>query len=450
MRRQTAFAYALVAGTAVLTAVSVVRGPAPDLSIVFWILLLGAAELLPVSLGFTGEMTMSFPIHLALALLFPPGTAMLIAGIAAFDSREFRAELPLWRALFNRAQIMLAVGAASAASISAPNRLSFPVILITAATLVIANLGLVAAMVSFDLRVRFVTVLNSLIPRPVGGFLVSNSLLTGLGAGTAVAYDRLDFGWVYVSLVFVPLLFARMSMLQARDKLELSERVQKQQQALLQATERVFKEREDERNRIAEDIHDSSLQSLAAAAYACGNAGSFMDQGDVPAAKTALGTTEQALHMAMRQLRESLVDLRRSSVEAGGLLETVEKFAEQISTLWGAEVRIEKSVTKEPPLSISLAAYQILHEALVNAVKHGNVSTVRVAISERDGRFHLVVQDDGRGFDASQEIGSDHHGMRLMRERAEQVGGQLTVTSSPGAGTRLEATLPGGPGGVES
>ena len=79
----------------------------------FWIALLLAVELLPVSLAFGTEVTMGFPIHLALALVFPPWVAMLIAGVSALDLREFRREIPLFQAAFNRAQLMLSVGAAA-------------------------------------------------------------------------------------------------------------------------------------------------------------------------------------------------------------------------------------------------------------------------------------------------------------------------------------------------
>jgi two-component system nitrate/nitrite sensor histidine kinase NarX len=80
----------------------------------------------------------------------------------------------------------------------------------------------------------------------------------------------------------------------------------------------------------------------------------------------------------------------------------------------------------------------------VNALKHSDGSAIVVKISDLDNMVHIVVQDEGPGFDPDAEVGKDHVGMRLMRERAARVGGRIDLQSQPGAGTRLEAILPGG------
>ncbi|MDQ3941294.1 MAG: hypothetical protein M3238_08090, partial [Actinomycetota bacterium] len=80
----------------------------------FWVTLLIAVEVLPVSLDFETEVTMGFPIHLAVAMIFDPSTAMVIAGLGSLDPRELRREIALHHALFNRAQTMIAVGTAAA------------------------------------------------------------------------------------------------------------------------------------------------------------------------------------------------------------------------------------------------------------------------------------------------------------------------------------------------
>jgi signal transduction histidine kinase len=92
---------------------------------------------------------------------------------------------------------------------------------------------------------------------------------------------------------------------------------------------------------------------------------------------------------------------------------------------------------------VALAAVQILQEGLANALKHAGEGAVLLKIRQEDGMVHLVVQDEGPGFDPEAEIGADHHGMRLMKERAARVGGTVVLDSRPGAGTRLEAILPG-------
>jgi ABC-type amino acid transport system permease subunit len=111
-------AWLLVAATVGLMVLLAAQGiDAPSaVEFTFWVALLLTAELLPVSLGFRTQVTMSFPVTLAVAIHFhaQPAIAMAIAGLGSFDIREVRREIPLWHALFNRAQLMLAVAAAAA------------------------------------------------------------------------------------------------------------------------------------------------------------------------------------------------------------------------------------------------------------------------------------------------------------------------------------------------
>ncbi len=117
MRQSTrVYCWVVVCATAAILASQLASDPAPISlgALLFWIILLMAVDLLPVSLGYNAEVMLGIPILLAIALLFQPWIAMTIAGLGAIDLREFRREIPLSRAAFNRAQLMLAVGATSA------------------------------------------------------------------------------------------------------------------------------------------------------------------------------------------------------------------------------------------------------------------------------------------------------------------------------------------------
>lgn len=457
MNASKLYAWSVVAATAAIMAALLVNpdfGEEDAAAVAFWILLLVAVDLLPVSLGYDSEVMMGIPILLAVALIFPPVTAMTIAGVGAVDLREFKRELPLFRALFNRAQLMLSVGVASALLtayradaadalfLDNPLLLEALGVIAAASTHVLVNLTLVSLAIHFDGEIPFKKAFRRMLPDPVAGFVVSYAILSGLGLVTAVAYSRMG-AWA-AAAILVPTIFARVSLIGARTQQELSERIRRQQHDLLQATEKVFQERENERKRIAEDIHDSSLQMLAAASYSCGNANEFLEEGHTEHATGALEAARGALEEAIKSLRESLVDLRRSSVEEGGLLETIHKFADQMSTVWGPKIVIEGAIRTEPPIPVALAAFQILQEGVVNAMKHGGDTAVLVKVSDDDGMVHIVVEDSGPGFDPGVDAGADHVGMRLMKERAARVGGHLELDTHLGRGTRLEAILPGG------
>jgi signal transduction histidine kinase len=441
----------LAAGTSLLSFAVLVAtwnsSAFPPLStLAFWICLFISAELLPVSLGFQTQVSMSFPIALAIVLLFEPPVAMLVLGLGNFDARELRHEISISQSVFNRGQTMLAAAAASSiARLGGPDVFEFPEGILwqslAAASYVVVNLGLVAFAISTTRRLSLLIALDSLIPKPVAGFWIAQALLAALGVATAAAYEQVG---AFVAAFLIPLLFARLGLLGARAQQELSERLRRQQAALLKATEQVFTEREEERKRIAAEIHDGSLQMLAAASYSVGNAGAFLDAGKSEDASHLLDSSRKAIEQAMAALRDSLVDLRRSSVEAGGMLETIRGFVGQVSMLWGTDVEFEGEIKNEPPIPVALAGFQILQEGLTNALKHANNGSISVRVADIDNMVHIVVQDDGPGFDPEVETTPDHVGMKLMHERAALVGGSIEFHSVPGGGTRLEAKLPGG------
>jgi signal transduction histidine kinase len=449
MKRGNVLIYTVVGGTLALL-VWLVPTEADGLpsfwTFAFWIGLLAVAEILPVSLGYRAVVTMGLPVGIAIIMLFNPLTSMLMMGIGSFDIREFRHEITLPYSLYNRAQTMLSAAAASAViHLYGGDVFAFPdgipIAVLAAAIHVVTNLGLVSLLVVADQGIPLRQVVGSLVPSPATGFWIAQALLAGLGIATAAAYESIG---PFVAAFLIPLLFARISIIGARTQQELAERVRKQQQTLMSATEQVFQEREQERKRIAAEIHDSSLQLLTAASYGVGNAKGFLSNGQSKEAERLLNATSETIEQAIKGLRGSLVDLRRSSVESGGLVETIHVYIDQVSTLWGTKVVLEGSVEHEPPVPVALAAFQILQEGLVNALKHANSKTVRVRINDEDNMVHIVVEDDGSGFDLGAQVASDHVGMRLMKERAALVGGWIDLHSSRGVGTRLEAVLPGG------
>lgn len=448
-QREKLFNWLVVGVTTALT-LGLVAGDATDQfpalgTFLFWVALLVIVELLPVYLSMGTELTMGFVIILPVMMLFPTPVAMMIVGLGSFDPREFSREIPLHQALFNRAQSMLAVAAGSI-PFSVLDLDTFNAFAIATASILhlAVNLGMVTLAVHYRKGTGIVDTAKTIVPEPIAGFALTYGLLTALGAVTAFVYTREGGGAWAVAAILIPLLFARMSIIGARNQHILSERLRHQQEALLVATDRIFEDREQERKRIAADMHDTTLQLLAGAAYATGNAEEMLASGEPDAARTSVSTARDAIERSMTSLRESLIDLRKSSIEEGGLLGSVEKFAADIATLWDAEVKIEGKIDHEPPVSVALAAFQILQESLTNAVKHSGSKNVTIRFSETEGKVHLVVEDDGVGFDPAEEAGHEHMGLQLLRERAATLGGSIEFVSSPGAGTKVEAILPAG------
>jgi signal transduction histidine kinase len=204
---------------------------------------------------------------------------------------------------------------------------------------------------------------------------------------------------------------------------------------------------EEERERIARDIHDDTLQTMGALAL---RLDLLREEIRHPRQREVM---EQLLALARDssdRLRSIVFELRADLLEEG--LATAIRAATRDQALQaGIEHRVTGRLTAEPPVEVALALYRIAQEALTNVRKHGQASRVEVSLAEESGALGLRVVDDGRGFEVAataERLPDGAHsqarrfGLRSMSERARLVGGQLTVQSVPGQGTVVEARVP--------
>ena len=196
----------------------------------------------------------------------------------------------------------------------------------------------------------------------------------------------------------------------------------------------------EERNRLAREIHDTLAQGLTATALQLESADALLDAGPEKVReplRRALSLTRSNLEEA----RRSVLDLRAAPLEGRPLSEALKALVERWEAQTGIAARY-RAVNRSRPLPprVEAALYRICQEALTNILRHAGADRVGVQLFATPGRVELVVEDNGRGFDAS-EVPSDRHGLIGMRERAEMLGGTLEVRSGP-EGTRIEATVP--------
>jgi two-component system NarL family sensor kinase len=197
----------------------------------------------------------------------------------------------------------------------------------------------------------------------------------------------------------------------------------------------------EERNRLAREIHDTLAQGLTATALQLESADALLEAGSEKAhepLRRALSLTRSNLEEA----RRSVLDLRASPLEGRPLSEALKALVDRWEAETGINARYGAVNGSRPlPPSVEAALYRICQEAFTNVGRHACAGRVTVRLVATPDRVRLVVQDDGRGFDAS-GVPKNRHGIVGMRERAEVLGGTLEVHSSPGAGTRIEATMP--------
>jgi len=196
---------------------------------------------------------------------------------------------------------------------------------------------------------------------------------------------------------------------------------------------RVVAAADDSRRRIERDLHDGTQQRLISLALQLRAAQRRLPAGqqDVAAqwSRTAHGLTD-----AIEELRAITSGLHPAVLEKHGLAPALRELVRRGSL----PVRLDVQVSGRLPERVEVAAYYVVSEALTNAAKHARASAVNVKLSVAEDALRLVVTDDGAG-GADPSRGS---GLVGLRDRVEAAGGVLEVTSPPGVGTSLVATIP--------
>jgi PAS domain S-box-containing protein len=195
---------------------------------------------------------------------------------------------------------------------------------------------------------------------------------------------------------------------------------------------------EEERERIAANIHDDSIQAITAAGMRLQILRRTITDPDQLA---LLGALEETIQLSISRLRHLLFELRPPALDREGLAAALRMYLEEWDA--GAQYELEERLASQPAEETRLILYRIAQEALRNVSKHASADGVRVVLDERDGGYLVRITDDGVGFvpDGLSPI-PGHLGLASMRERAELAGGWLRVDSAPDAGTIVEFWIP--------
>ena len=196
-----------------------------------------------------------------------------------------------------------------------------------------------------------------------------------------------------------------------------------------------------ERGRISRELHDSISQDLfSAGLLAAGLEKALPSDSPVRQEVRALAET---VHSANREMRALLLELRPTTLEEKGLVPALEELVSTYATRLGIKVHADLEPAPMPPAA-ELAALRIAQEGLANAIKHAHAKTIRLSLRRDGANVEITVADDGRGFDASANGAAPGLGLRLMRDRVEELGGSLTMSSRAERGTVITARLRAG------
>jgi signal transduction histidine kinase len=198
---------------------------------------------------------------------------------------------------------------------------------------------------------------------------------------------------------------------------------------------------QEERARMARELHDTLEQQLTGLSLQLDAAGDTLAESP-EVARSALVSAQGLLKHTRIEARRSIWDLRPSALEDGDLLAALRETLPQASPGARPAITIEATgAARRLPAAVESGLLRIASEAVTNAVKHAQATSVRVRLSHAPDAVELTVRDDGCGFDATAMPAAGHFGLTGMRERAARMNARLRIESRPGGGTTLTLTV---------
>ena len=196
-----------------------------------------------------------------------------------------------------------------------------------------------------------------------------------------------------------------------------------------------------ERTRLSHELHDSLAQTMASLRIQVRILDEIFQAGDEPGVWSQLERVEYIIEQANNELRE-LIGHFRIPMNKRGLISSIEESIQRIHRETDIQVYFQNEWTsQELPANIELQVLRIVQECLANIRKHSQAGSVRVILRalRAGGGYYVLIEDDGIGFDETrtEPVGGQHLGLSILRDRAEQINGDITIDSEPDDGTRV-------------
>jgi two-component system sensor histidine kinase DegS len=198
---------------------------------------------------------------------------------------------------------------------------------------------------------------------------------------------------------------------------------------------------EEERQRIAQELHDGLGPALASLNIRLRTVHKLLEHDQHPVAKE-IQELAQLAHANTQDIRRLIHDLRPTALDELGLVPAVRDYLARCRKEHGLDIAFTGDEEARLPTSVETSLFRVVQEALNNVVKHAHAHRVNVTLACYDRHVELRVADDGLGFDPQSSRSGKHFGIWSMQERVEQLGGQFGIESALGAGTIIRAIVP--------
>jgi GAF domain-containing protein len=222
------------------------------------------------------------------------------------------------------------------------------------------------------------------------------------------------------------------------------ERLERRHRRLL---ERMVLAQEQERSRVAADLHDDTVQVLSACVIALDRVRRSIEAGEVKRAAGTLDEVSELISGAVDRTRRMTFELRPAVLWHNGLEPALRQLLSTVEAEWGMAVTFDATGLEERlDVTLETIAFRSIAELIANARQHSRGTHLTITLSTGDGNLHAVVTDDGRGFDLDEAIVrarvTNHLGLEALIERLDAAGGSIEFDTAPGKGTTVRLSLP--------
>lgn len=200
---------------------------------------------------------------------------------------------------------------------------------------------------------------------------------------------------------------------------------------------------EEERQRIAMELHDTSLQTLAHVIHQVELASIYMDK-DIVRSKLELAEVKQNIKVVIEEIRNTIFDLRPMSFDDLGIEETIQRYIEYIDKDHNFRIHTDIGSIDTTYYIIMTNIYRIIQECISNAIKHSGGDEIYLKCYSENKVCYIYIEDNGKGFtDGEYERdGQKHFGLSVVKERVMILNGEVSIVSEKNKGTKISVVIP--------
>lgn len=234
-----------------------------------------------------------------------------------------------------------------------------------------------------------------------------------------------------------------------KERMQAERLLQESEQQLRHLSSQLLSAQESERKSVAQELHDSIGQTLAAIKFGTEKALEQLGKRGSAKVRQPLEAVISMIQNGVNEVRRIQMDLRPPTLDDLGILATISWFCREFQTIY-SEIRIEKQIDireDDVPDSLKIIIYRVLQEALNNIAKHSKAVLVRLSLRKKNGAIDFAIEDNGLGFNLEEALSVESTkrglGIASMKERTELSGGSFSVDSIRGKGTAIRASWAG-------